>query len=121
MRLARTLGRTLAELGETMSADEFCLWRIAEEDDPLPDPHFSAALIALTTARSLGGAKNVSLDDFLPRKKPKQSAQEIATRARAWVESLTSRIRRAPTDGRSDAGPNAQTQAVPQENARDRP
>jgi hypothetical protein len=106
MRLARTLGRTLAELEASMGADEFALWRLLEAEDPLPDPHLSAGLVAYTVARSIGGAKAGRLEDYIPGRSggARQSPAEVAARARAWLAGLAGRRRNGRGPGGAGAG-----------------
>lgn len=79
---------TVAELGERMDAEEFVHWRMLEEEDPLPDPHLSAAIVAWTTARALGGSRTARLDDFLPRRRPQQDVHEMRANYRAFLAGL---------------------------------
>jgi len=63
-RLALQLGRTVGELEREMSSRELSEWIAYERIHPLPDPHWSAALICSVLANCWGAS--TSPEDFLP-------------------------------------------------------
>lgn len=85
MLLARTLGRTLGELGETMTSSEFALWQAEYVRRPWGDDpaDLRAGIIASTVANYAGkqradNAKPATPADFMPyrEKQPEEHVQD---------------------------------------------
>jgi len=73
MRLALRLGRTLEELGRTMSAAEFALWLELYREEPWDDSRddLRAGIIAATVANYAGKVRKEGVQpatplDFMP-------------------------------------------------------
>jgi hypothetical protein len=93
MRLALRLHRTLGELGEEMTAEEFALWQVFLEEEPL-EPGITAALGELLFAiyQALLPKKrgSWSLSDFVPKRwrkpDPDAGAPPSADALRAFLK-----------------------------------
>ncbi len=68
------LGATVGELEERMSSRELAEWMAYHRIHPLPDPHWSAALICSTLANAWGAS--TSIEDFLPATKADEPTPE---------------------------------------------
>ena len=78
-RLAGHLNMTVGEIERRMSAAEFREWIAFDNVDPLPDPYWSSAMLAMVIARVFGGSKTAEIADFLPaRKRAKPQRQSNA-------------------------------------------
>lgn len=82
-RLAFLLGKTLAELCESMSWDEFVLWQAYFKAEPPDqgDNQRAAGIMAQITnmsGRSLKDGKRVTVDDFLGQPKVQSAEDQIA-------------------------------------------
>mgnify|MGYP000904166449 CR=1 FL=1 len=87
-----------------MTYDEFLFWVEFEKVDPLPDPHFSAALITRTIAQAFGGNKRSKIEDFIPVAKApefrRQSSREVQVRLMAQLVGIdAAQKKRASRDG----------------------
>jgi len=63
---------TVERLEREMSSRELSEWLALQSLDPLPDPYWIGAQQCAVTASSLGGAKNLTIDDFRPVAAPKR-------------------------------------------------
>lgn len=73
MRLALRLGRTLGELCETMSSEEFSLWLLMYQEEPWDDSRadLNTGIIASTIANYAGKMRKENAEparpiDFMP-------------------------------------------------------
>ncbi len=91
MRLALAMGRTLAELAESMSADEFVEWLAFNRVFGLPDSWGEAGTIAAACERpwTKKGVRPREALDFIPaeRRPKRQSVREM----RAAMASVAAR------------------------------
>ncbi len=89
--LARSLGRTLEELGATMSGWEFGLWMAAYAAEPWGEwrTDYAGGIVAATLANinRKPSASPFSPADFMPRF---TRAEEPAT-PEQWIETVTRR------------------------------
>lgn len=81
MKLAWSWGRTLEDLGASMSAPEMTLWRALWSIEPMPDPWLQTGIIAAANAW-LWGNKSVKPEDYIPkmrreRTKPQSVAEQM--------------------------------------------
>jgi len=85
---------THREMMGRMGSDELMEWLAYDRIEPLPDPHWSAALVSFVMARSMG-SKGAKLEDFLPsRGKPRrQTPAEIASIVRGVVAAVEAQNR----------------------------
>lgn len=58
---------TVRDLLSRMDSAELSEWLAYDRIEPLPDAHWDAALVAHTTARSMG-AKHAKFEHYLPQK-----------------------------------------------------
>jgi hypothetical protein len=82
MQLCWAWGRTLADVGDEMSAPEHALWRALWRIHPRPDSWLQAGVIAAGNAW-LWGNKSVRPQDYMPtmkreRTKPQSAAEQMA-------------------------------------------
>lgn len=80
MRLALAMGRTLAELADSMSSAEFTEWLAYNRIFGLPDPWGEAGTIAAAVTRPYQkkGAKPAMPLDFIPAdRKPARRRQSV--------------------------------------------
>lgn len=74
MRLAAQTHCTLEELGDRMSAEEFGLWEVFNEEEPIGPTAFALAVAQIRTAIANGplqppqGRKSFSAIDFYPER-----------------------------------------------------
>lgn len=68
MRLALRLGRTLGELGESMSSEEFNLWLTLYEEEPWDESRadFRAGIISATIANWAGMVRRENAPEAVP-------------------------------------------------------
>lgn len=95
MKLALRLGRTLAELGETMSAEEFGLWAALYTSDPFDElrADYQTGLVCATVANWSGrilreGAQPMSPLDFMPFRERPAAEPEVESDPIAHFRSL---------------------------------
>ena len=81
MKLAAHLGRTLDELGQTMSLEELTYWLAKERLDPLPDSWLQNGLSCSITANCMGGNKTTP-QDFIPVKREPVNPKTVLA---AWA------------------------------------
>jgi hypothetical protein len=85
---------TVRDLLSRMDSAELSEWLAYDRIEPLPDAHWDAALIAHTTARSMG-AKKAKFENFLPQKPggktPRQGGAEMLSIVRRAVASAERR------------------------------
>jgi hypothetical protein len=90
-RLALALGRTVAELRQTVSSTELTYWIAFNQIEPLPEHRADVrnAIVAYTIARSMG-SKGSTPEDFLPQfgEKPQKNGVKLFA---VWVEAHNSR------------------------------
>lgn len=86
MRLAALMHRPLSQLGEEMTAEEFGLWRVFLEEEPIGLHAMPAMMAALLAALANGplqppeGRKSWRFSDFMPRpwRKPEPKREQPA-------------------------------------------
>lgn len=80
---------TRAEMLGRMSSAELSEWVAYDRVEPLPDPHWSAALIASTVYNANAArGRGAKLRDFLPRASRRPAGRSVAETAaafRAWA------------------------------------
>ena len=98
MRLALAMGRPLAELADTMSADEFADWLAFHRIFGLPDPWGQAGTIAAAITRPYQkrGTRPVSALDFIPADRQPKSRRQSVHEIRAAMGAVAAVAARAP-------------------------
>jgi hypothetical protein len=91
-RLALALGRTVAELRQTVSSTELTYWVAFNQLEPLPEHRADVrnAIVGYTIARSMG-SRGCTPEDFLPQfgdRKPTKNGVKLFA---IWVEAHNSR------------------------------
>jgi hypothetical protein len=67
-KLAVALGRTVAELRQSMSSEELSRWLAYDQTDLLPDPWFIGAQVCAVLAAAFGRkGYRPKVEDFIPR------------------------------------------------------
>ena len=88
-RLAEKLGCTVEELKQRITSKEYTEWRVyfkvKEEETPSVNSWLMTMMAQLcyVVAKS-NGAKNVSIDDFMLKKKQKDTNAEIINKLQHW-------------------------------------
>lgn len=89
MRLCLALGRTLAELGRSMSAAEFGEWVAYDRVEGVPWPWLQSGINAATVANSVPrkGGKTFRPSDFMPvrRRAARQTPQQMLAAFRLFA------------------------------------
>lgn len=83
MRLARQMGRTLAELLDSIDSHELSLWIAYDRLEPLDDPYWRTGLICSTMANINKDKKTTAFkpDDFIPRQRNQTDQKEAMRNA----------------------------------------
>ena len=94
LRLALQLGKTVGQLETEMSSRELSEWMAFLRIHPLPDPHWSAALICSVVCNAWGAT--TSPDDFLPRvgtdDEPEQTPEEALAAFSSFAAAHNTRM-----------------------------
>lgn len=82
MKLCWAWGRTLEDVGRSMSATEHTLWRALWNIEPIPDSWKQTGVVAAANAW-LWDNKSVKPEDYIPkmkreRTKPQSAAEQMA-------------------------------------------
>ena len=100
-RLALRLGRTIEELEEALTADEFFRWKAFNLIEPVGDDRMDILIGLLASVVANTNGNKSTADDFIPRwgesaiKALPSSPQEEAEQTRTVMRSLFKRLENA--------------------------